>query len=138
MIIGRQQGHVFHSLSCTKLHLNLLYCHCPDVEVEGTVRNLVPGLMTMVANKRGQILLATSIYIHRYGISHSWMGVWSWRGVENTLHSCTGGGQGSSNLSRSGYSVGQLEGFIGSSVLVYIFWCLIPIFWRSVGGAPIM
>ena len=85
----------------------------------------------------GLIPLLASIDIHGYRIARSWARVCGWQGMENAWcsHSdrdCTGTGWSGSRC-----SVGQLECFVGSAILVDILHCFIPIFWRGIGGASI-
>ena len=53
----------------------------------------------------------------------------------NALCSYLKGGQSGSNWSWSRCLVGQLKGFIGSTALVYISCCFIPIFGGGIQGA---
>ena len=113
------------------LHLKLLNCQQPYIESLGAVQSFVSRLMAPITSWWSWVPFSSSVDVHRYWAAQSWVNLSCWRDPEETLlnrtegSGCGTGGSGCRDL------VSQFEGFTCCTVFVYIFCCVIPVFWGS-------
>ena len=88
--------------------------------------------MAPITSRWSWVPFLTSIDVHRYRVTQSWVNLSCWRNPEETLLNGTEGSGCRTGGSGCGGLVSQFEGLICHTVLVYIFSCVIPVFWGSI------
>jgi len=124
---------------CIKFHkailqvgLEVIYTQLLDVKSGRTVRCLVSCLSTSVAQEREWLCFPTSINVHRNRVSGGRSVLMVCTPLRSLKSNSVEGGWTGQSRSNTQSSVGRLEGFISSLVLVNGPGCSVPVHWNHV------
>ena len=129
--------HFCQVLSHHQLHFQLFHSPASDVKSKWAIWHFMSWSSTFVTAKDGNSFSSVCINVHWHRITQSWVAGNNGRG--NPEWGQRGGSHrvGRNSECWCGSSVGQLKGFVGGLVLVYIFGSFVPVLRTCVRESPI-